>query len=67
MAEKCLCDYCKSRHSWDCDDGLPYPRGGCKYFALDLNELTHKQQVAVMRILSNNNYDRPKERFDWEW
>lgn len=29
--EKCLCDHCRSRYSWDCDDGMAYPRGDCRY------------------------------------
>ena len=29
------CDFCRFRHSWDCDDGLPYPENGCKDFTLD--------------------------------
>ena len=67
MAEnKCLCDHCKSRHTWDCDDGMAYPRGGCCDFSLDWNTLSKKQQKAIMRILSNNDYDRPRSRFEWE-
>lgn len=66
-SDKCVCDHCKYRHSWDCDDRLAYPKGGCKEFALDWDTLTHKQQVAVQRVLSNNSYDRPRERFDWDW
>lgn len=34
------CNFCKSRYSWDCDDGLPYPENGCEYFSLDSNTLT---------------------------
>lgn len=64
--EKCLCDHCKSRFSWECDDGIPYPRGGCGYFSLDWSTLSRKQQKAIMKILSNNSYDRPIREFDWE-
>lgn len=63
---KCVCDHCKSRYSWDCDDGMAYPRGGCKYFSLDWDTLSNKQKKAIQKILSNNNYDRPYEKFDWE-
>lgn len=67
MAEtKCVCDHCKSRHTWDCDDGMAYPRGGCRDFVLDFSTLTRKQQIAIQRILSNNDYDRPYRRFEWE-
>lgn len=66
MSDKCICDHCKFRYSWDCDDGLAYPRGGCKSFELDWKTLTPNQQKAIMRHLSNNSYDRPRERFDWE-
>lgn len=64
--DKCLCDHCKSRYSWDCDDGLAYPRGGCDSFSLDWNTLSNKQQKAIKRILSNNDYDRPYRNYDWE-
>lgn len=64
--EKCVCDHCKSRYAWDCDDGRPYPRGGCSDFVLDYSTLSRKQQMAIQRILSNNDYDRPRTRFAWE-
>ena len=64
--EKCVCDHCKSRYTWDCDDGYAYPRGGCEGFVLDYSTLTRKQQKAIQRILSNNDYDRPHRRFSWE-
>ena len=67
MAEsKCVCDHCKSRYSWDCDDGMAYPRGGCKDFSLDWDTLSNKQKKAIQKILSHNDYDRPYEKFDWE-
>lgn len=64
--EKCVCDHCKSRYTWDCDDGRAYPRGGCEDFSLDFATLNRKQQKAIQKILSNNDYDRPNRRFDWE-
>lgn len=66
MSDKCICDHCKFRYSWDCDDGLAYPRGGCKSFELDWETLTPNQQKAIIKRLSNNSYGRPRERFDWE-
>ena len=64
--EKCLCDHCKSRYSWDCDDGLAYPRGGCDEFSLDWDTLSGKQQKAIRKILSHNTYDEPNRCYDWE-
>lgn len=64
--KKCVCDHCKSRFSWDCDDGMAYPRGGCGSFSLDWATLTEKQQEAIRRILSQNEYDRPHD-YDWDW
>lgn len=64
--EKCLCDHCKSRYSWDCDDGMAYPRGGCESFSLDWDTLSSKQQKAIRKILSNNSYDKPDRYYDWE-
>lgn len=42
------CNFCKSRYSWDCDDGLPYPENGCEYFSLDSNTLTEEEQRMVV-------------------
>ena len=64
--EKCVCDYCKSRYSWDCDDGRAYPRGGCDSFSLDYDALSRGQKKAIQRILSNNDYDRPYRSSYWE-
>lgn len=64
--DKSICEHCKSRYTWDCDDGLPYPRGGCEDFALDWNTLSSKQQKTIRKILSNNDYDRPYRNYDWE-
>lgn len=38
------CDFCRFRHSWDCDDGSPYPENGCEHFVLDKNSLTDEEQ-----------------------
>ena len=38
------CDFCKSRYSWDCDDGSPYPENGCDHFELDKNTLSDEEQ-----------------------
>ena len=38
------CDHCKYRHSWDCDDGLPYPKNGCENFKLDESTLTKNEK-----------------------
>ena len=65
-SEKCVCDHCKSRYTWDCNDGRAYPRGGCSDFVLDFYTLSRKQQITIQRILSENDYDRPRTRFAWE-
>lgn len=46
-----VCEHCKSRHTWDCDDGLPYPKGGCDNFILDVETLTKSQQEAIKSVL----------------
>lgn len=46
-----ICGHCKSRHSWDCDDGDAYPSIGCISFELDWNSLTYKQKQGIMVIL----------------
>ena len=38
------CDFCRYRHSYDCDDGFPYPENGCKDFTLDKNTLSDEEQ-----------------------
>ena len=32
------------QHSWDCDDGLPYPENGCEDFVLDKSTLSDEEQ-----------------------
>ena len=56
----CKCDFCKYSHSWDCDDGLPYPENGCKYFALDKSTLSNQEQrmVVLHKILKGENNER---------
>lgn len=47
------CDFCQYRHSWDCDDGLPYPENGCKDFTLDKNTLSddERRMLVLLEIL----------------
>lgn len=56
-----LCDYCKSRYSWDCDDGLAYPEHGCENFTLDYYALTDEQKEKIIDILM------PKRSYYDEW
>ncbi len=42
-----LCEYCKSRYSWDCDDGLAYPECGCENFSLDYCALSDEQKEKL--------------------
>ena len=43
-----LCEYCKSRYSWDCDDGLAYPEYGCENFSLDYCTLSDEQKEKII-------------------
>ena len=52
-----VCEHCRFRYSYDCDDGHPYPRKGCDSFELDFNSLNKKQQKAIRRILSQDEDD----------
>ena len=42
------CDFCRYRHSWDCDDGLPYPENGCESFTLDKSTLSDDEQRMLV-------------------
>ena len=53
-----VCDHCTQRHTWDCDDGLPYPKNGCDNFKLDFETLSKRQQKAIRRILSHKEDDK---------
>lgn len=50
-----VCDHCRYRYSWDCDDGRPYPKGGCDEFSLDFSTLTEKQQKTIRKILAHED------------
>ena len=52
-----VCEHCTYRYSWDCDDGLPYPKRGCEDFKLDFETLTKKQQKAIRKILAREDED----------
>ncbi len=56
-----LCEYCKSRYSWDCDDGLAYHEHGCENFTLDYCTLTDEQKEKIIDILT------PKRSYYDEW
>ena len=47
-----LCEYCKSRYSWDCDDGLAYPECGCENFSLDYCTLSKEQKEKNYRYVN---------------
>lgn len=55
-----LCEYCKNRFTWDCDDGLPYPMYGCESFELEFNILSRKKKYEIKRILLIEEFER-----DW--
>lgn len=54
------CDFCRYRHSWDCDDGLPYPENGCEDFALDKSTLSDREQrmFVLNEILRGEQNER---------
>ena len=54
------CDFCRYRHSWDCDDGLPYPENGCESFAFDKSALSDDEQrmLVLGEILRGEQNDR---------
>ena len=60
-----VCEHCEYRHSWDCDDGLAYPKGGCDDFKLDYNSLTNKQKKAIKRVLKNEEFSDSQEWGVW--
>lgn len=53
-----ICEHCKSKHSWGCDDGYAYPTNGCSSFELDWNSLTYKQKQGIMIILQFTENDK---------
>lgn len=58
-----VCEHCKSRHSWDCDDGCPYPAYGCNSFELDWNSLSIVCKNAIVTMLTLSEENR-KENID---
>ena len=56
-----VCEHCKSRHSWDCDDGYAYPKGGCDYFELDYSTLSNNQKKTIRRVLQNEEREEDDE------
>lgn len=48
------CNYCKYRHSWDCDDGYNR-RESCGEFELDFSTLSNKQKKAIQKILDRED------------
>ena len=49
-----ICDHCKSRNSWDCEDEWNR-RKNCEYFDLDFQTLNKKQQKTIRKILSRED------------
>lgn len=46
-----VCEHCKSRYTWDCDDGAPYPEHGCNSFELDWDSLSEALKRNMILIL----------------
>lgn len=51
------CDNCKSRHTWDCDNGWNRHKS-CDEFELDFNTLNNKQKKTIQRILDGEDGNR---------
>lgn len=52
------CENCKSRHTWDCDDGTDAPRNyKCGDFELDESTLSEEERkmLRVMRQIMREN------------
>ena len=54
------CDFCRFRHSWDCDDGSSYPENGCWDFVLDKSTLSDEEQrmLVLFEILRGEQVER---------
>lgn len=54
------CDFCRYRHSWDCDDGSAYPENGCRDFMLDKTTLSDEEQrmFVLNEILRGEQNER---------
>ena len=56
-----LCEYCKSRYSWDCDGGVANPECGYESFSLDYCKLSEEQKEKIIDMLT------PKRSYYDEW
>ena len=48
--ENTVCQYCRYRNSWDCDENY-HPKEGCDSWALDEYTLTDKQKKHIKNAL----------------
>lgn len=46
-----VCEHCKNRYTWDCDDGGPYLEHGCSVFELDWDSLSEVLKRNIILIL----------------
>ena len=61
------CDHCKSRNSWDCEDGYNR-RKNCENFNLDFATLSRKQRKTIQRILDNeHNNGNGEEEYEYRY
>ena len=60
-----VCDHCRFRHSWDCEDGFAMPKKGCDSFELDFDTLTKRQQKAIRKILSHEDEEDCYDEDEW--
>lgn len=53
------CENCKSRYTWDCDDGRPTRR--CEWFELDESTLS-KEERAMLRVMRQVMRENGKQK-----
>ena len=46
-----FCQYCKSRHTWDCEDERETGRTRCSDFELDFNALDSEDKKAIQKLV----------------
>lgn len=52
MYENTMCQFCKFRNSWDCEENYcNYPKEGCDNWSLDESTLNDKQKKHIKNAL----------------
>jgi hypothetical protein len=50
-----VCEYCRYRNSYECDDGWNR-RSNCSEFELDWNTLSNKDKRTIQKILESRSW-----------